>query len=87
MQYEVHPIEGASEPPSATWGISDVANSIENAYTRAYKQGGRVVAAHNLAVETVRRPDGEMTPVRADFLFLVLELPDDAAPLDSDKAW
>jgi|HubBroStandDraft_6_1064221.scaffolds.fasta_scaffold73749_1 hypothetical protein len=79
MQYEVHPVRGAStEPLRHKPSVDDIADEIAAMYAFAAKEGGRIVAGHSLVCdETLPMGDNEQRRVRIDHLFLVIELPDD----------
>lgn len=78
MQYEVHPVRGAStEPLRGKPDINDVADEIAAMYAFAAKEGGRIVAGHSLACDMIVSTDSGEKRARVDHLFLVVELPDD----------
>lgn len=85
--YEVHGIFGAALPPSEGGGttLNDAEKEIAFAYQRAAKEGGRVIASHNMLVQ--RQSPGEQPTELVSMLYLVLELPPNAEPLFPDEPW
>jgi hypothetical protein len=77
MRYETFPIEGSAVPQFRQPGHDDVGDEITAVYNVAAKDGGRVVAAHNLVcdMETSGK-DSDSEVARVDCLFLVVEWPD-----------
>jgi hypothetical protein len=79
--YEVIEINGASDPPhSREPSLQSVVDEIEQVYAMAARRGGEVIAGHSLVLcdaSTSTGSDGEQAPTRTNYLFLVMELPDE----------
>jgi hypothetical protein len=85
MKYTVHPIQAPTEHPlgegEARFPITVgfVEEEIRAKYEAAHGWGGKVVAGYTMRCEPHEGllPDEPALRVPSDFLFLVMELPDD----------
>jgi len=79
MQYEVHAVEGAASPRFRREpDVNNVVDEIEQVYAMAARRGGQVIAGHSLVCDwPIKDSNEQEVPTRIDYLFLVMELPDD----------
>ena len=87
MKYDVCPIIGAAIPSFREHqGPNAIADEIAKAYNIVSTHGGRIIAAHNLTCDLDLAQEGEQSNIaRTNFLFLVVEFPDDVvSPWEED---
>jgi hypothetical protein len=83
MKYEVHAIQATTDHPhngaNIPTTVETVGDMIRAKYNAAHAWGGKVVAGYTMRCEPHESLYGSDPPLRepSDFLFLVMELPDD----------